>query len=202
LNHVSRKSSRNASLLLGAACALAFALLSAFAHELESADKKRKPESQLAGLRPGKDRLRTATNAHGPYYRRLSPDKDDVLVWVDSYKHRALRLEMDANGIIRSVTVSAIDPIISENGKHDAPLPSVLLASGRGLRLSHNYCPDVQDAYGEPDTSKEVEFRGNTLEVLSYSFEKPPQLLEVKCERGGGKIVEMKLAVTSSGAEK
>jgi hypothetical protein len=159
---------------------------------------KKKPEGTLAGLRPGKDRLKTAVNLHGPYYRRVSPDSEQFVVWVDSSKHRALRLELDEKSVIRSVTVSVIDPLIGEEGRPDAPLPSRLIATGKGLRVGYNVHDDVKETYGEPDESSDAVRHGHQVRVLSYSFEKAPQTMELLCERPGGRIVQITLA---AGAE-
>jgi hypothetical protein len=159
-----------------------------------SGSKKKSQESSLAGLRPGKDKLKTAINLHGPYYRKVSPDSEQSVVWVDTMKHRALRVELDEKGVIQKVTVSAIDPLISAEDKQDAPLPSRMIATGKGLRIGYNVHDDVKDTYGDPDESTDGLRHGHNVRVLSYNFEKNPQSLEILCERPGGRLLEITLA--------
>jgi hypothetical protein len=158
-----------------------------------SPEKKKKPEGMLAGLRPGKDKLKTAVNVHGPYYRRVSPDSEQQVVWVDTVKHRALRVSLDEKGIIHSVTVSTIDPLIAD-GKPDAALPSRLISTGKGLRIAYNVHEDVKETYGEPDSAEEGVRHGFAVRVLSYSFEKAPQSMEFLCQVPGGRLLEITLA--------
>jgi hypothetical protein len=162
----------------------------------QAAGKKRQNETSLAGLRPGRDRLRSATNIHGPYFLKPTPGSEREVAWVDTMKRRVLRIELDEKGMIQSVTVSTLDPLLdSPEKKADAPLPSIKLATGRGLRVVHEGYGDVKDTYGEPDDAFEGKRHGISVDVLSYSFDKAPRFLEVSCERGGGRIVQIKLAV-------
>ncbi len=166
---------------------------------------KRQNETTLAGLRPGRDKLRTATNVHGPYYQQVVPGANDVVAWVDISKHRVLRVELGKEGVIQSVTVSSIDPIIDQprdpKTNPDVPLPSVLLATGRGMRIGHNVCSEVENTYGKPNSSGPSTQHGNDLLLLYYSFDwagpKVPQVMEVSCERNTGLVVQITLAFPS-----
>jgi hypothetical protein len=171
-----------------------------------AASGKRQNEVTLAGLRPGRDKLRTATNIHGPHYRQMVPGSDDVVVWVDRVKRRVLKLELDKEGVIQSITVSAIDPIAdqpTEDRKKnpDAPLPSVLLATGRGIRIAHDRRTDVIHTYGEPNSAGPATQYGWELELLYYQFDwagsKVPQVMQVSCEKDTGKVVQITLAYPS-----
>lgn len=160
-----------------------------------AAQKGQKSESTLAGLRPGRDRLKTAANVHGPYYRKVSPDSERELVWIDTAKRRALRVEVDDKGVIRSVVVSTIDPLISNNeGGADSPLPSRSIATGRGLRIGYDSFGDVKETYGEPDATAEELRHGLKVEAAHYVYDKAPEQLDFYCERGGGRILEIRLA--------
>jgi hypothetical protein len=107
-----------------------------------------------------------------------------------------LRVQLDEKGIIQAITVSTLDPLIhSADNKADSPLPSPKLATGRGLRVVHEDYGDVKEQYGEPDSAVEAHRHGSTVELLTYTFEKEPRFLEIACERGGGRIVQIKLAV-------
>jgi hypothetical protein len=166
---------------------------------------KRQNELSLAGLRPGRDKLRTATNVLGPYYRKVVPDADDVVAWVDKGKHRLVRVELDKDGVIQSVTVSVIDPLIEQASdpkkEPDTPLPSLKLASGRGIRVTHNVCSEVENTYGPPNSEGPSSQHGNDLRLLYYSFDwagpKVPQVMEVSCERTTGIVMQMTLSYPS-----
>ncbi len=138
-----------AALLLGGA----FAALAA----TPSGEQKRRNELSLAGLRPGRDTLRTATNLHGPHYREVVPGARDVLAWVDIAKHRVLRVELGPSDVIQSITVSSIDPAPDQpehaKGARDVPLVSRQLATGRGIRIGHSVRKEVIEMYGEPNSS-------------------------------------------------
>ena len=166
---------------------------------------KRQNETSLAGLRPGRDKLRTATNAYGPFYRRVVPDSDDVVAWVDQKKHRMVRLELDKDGVIQSVTVSAIDPLIDQptdpKKEPDTPLPTAKLATGHGMRIAHNVCREVEETYGPANSHGPSTQHGNDLRLLYYSFDwagpKVPQVMEVSCERTTGMVVQITLSYPS-----
>ena len=170
-----------------------------------AAAAKRKNETTLAGLRPGKDKLRTATNVHGPYYRQVVPGADDVVAWVDKVKHRLVRVELDKGKVIQSVTVSTIDPLIDQPSdpkkEPDSALPSIKLATGRGLRLSYNIRSEIEETYGEPNSISRSTLHGNDVTLLYYSFDwagpKVPQVMEVSCERSTGRVVQITLAYPS-----
>jgi hypothetical protein len=170
-----------------------------------ASEGKRQNELSLAGLRPGRDKLRTATNAFGPYYRKVVPDADDVVAWVDKAKHRLVRLELDKDGVIQSVTVSSIDPLIDQpretKSEPDVQLPSVKLASGRGIRVAHNVCREVEQTYGPPNSEGPSAQHGNDLRLLYYAFDwagpKVPQVMEVSCERTTGMVMQITLSYPS-----
>jgi hypothetical protein len=171
--------------------------LAGIGHSTEAGtQKKRKNESSLAGLKPGRDRLKTAVNLHGPYYKRVRPDSESEVYWADSIKRRVLRIKLDEKGIIEAVTVSTLDPILdSADPKGDVPLPSPKLLTGRGVRIAHDGYGDVMDTYGEPDVAEEVLRHGITVSVMVYMFDKEPKFLEVSCERGGGRVLQIRLAM-------
>jgi hypothetical protein len=170
-----------------------------------TAEAKRKNETTLAGLRPGRDKLRTAVNVHGPNYRQVVPGADDVVAWVDNVKHRLVRVELDKDGVIQSVTVSVIDLFIDQSyypqKEPQTALPSEKLATGRGLRIAHNVRSEVEDTYGEPNSVGPSTQHGRELTLLYYSFDwagpKVPQVMEVTCERTTGRVVQITLAFPS-----
>jgi hypothetical protein len=166
---------------------------------------KRKNEITLAGLRPGRDKLRTAVNVLGPYYWQVVPGADDVVAWVDKTKHRLVRVELDKNQVIQSVTVSTIDPLIDRDNdpkkEPETPLPSIKLATGHGMRITHNVCSEVEHTYGDATSSGPSTQYGKDLSLLYYSFDwagpKVPQVMEVSCARTNGVVVQITLAYPS-----
>jgi hypothetical protein len=168
-------------------------------------EPKRKNETILAGLRPGIDKLRTAVHVHGPYYRQVVPGANDVVAWVDGTKHRLVRVELDKDEVIQSVTVSSIDPLIDQPSDPrkvpETPLPSFKLTTGRGVRITQNVCSEVEYTYGEPNSNSPSMQHGNELSLLYYSFDwagpKVPQVMEVSCARSTGRVVQITLAFPS-----
>jgi len=190
--------------LCGSTAVLLAAMLAAAAPRVEeTGGKKRQNELTLAGLRPGRDKLRAATNRFGPYYQQVVAGEDGELVWVDTVKRRVLRLELDKGGVIQSVTVSAIDPITDKEPADpkksmSVALPSPQVATGRGIRIAHSVRGDVIEAYGEPNSAGPATQHGQELELLYYSFDwagpKVPQVMQVSCELGTRRVVQITLA--------
>ncbi|MCL4524059.1 MAG: hypothetical protein M1453_04835 [Acidobacteria bacterium] len=191
-------------LCVSAAAALLWMTPNLTSNDAGAAAKQRN-ETTLAGLRPGRDKLRTATNVHGPYYRQVVPGSNDVLAWVDKAKHRSLRVELDKESVIQSITVSTIDPLIDQPSdpkkEPDVPLPSVKLTTGKGIRIAYNVCSEVEYTYGDATSSGPSTQHGNELTLLYYSFDwagsKVPQVMEVSCARTTGRVVQITLAFPS-----
>ncbi len=67
------------------------------------ANSKRANELALAGLRPGHDKIVAPQKT----FRELDRDESatDALLWGDVCTHRELRVELDANKVVQTVTV-------------------------------------------------------------------------------------------------
>jgi len=165
--------------------------------------RKRHNEVILARLRPGKDKLATALALYGPNHRRVVPDSDDVLAWVDREKHEVLRLELNSDGAIQSVTVSTLDPLLETAASRHvarARLPAKGLETGRGLALGDPR-ERVLQLYGPPGSKGPSTKQGRELELLFYAFDwagsEVPQVMEITCERASRRVVEITLAFPS-----
>ena len=166
-----------------------------------SAPAGRVNELLLAGLRPGKDTLAAAERRYKPKYSLARLTNDNVREWVDACRGKSLRVELDAKGSIRSVTISALAPrdakCVEKRGDF---LSQSSWATGRGLRLGEPR-DRVIDYYGEPNSSGPSVKGGRELELLSYTFDWAgpgvPQVLEVSCDRATGRVVEITLAYPS-----
>jgi hypothetical protein len=212
------------------AAALVIGVSSGFAHPRPSSQLKHVAnEVALAGLRPGKDTLAAAEKRYKTKYLRsktkAAEDKDksdeakeknqdgkdkspnakdktdDTREWLDDCRGRSLRLELDAKGIIQSVTISAMAP--RDGDCKDKPgdyLNAGSWMTGRGLRLGDPR-DRIIEIYGEPDSSGPSVKGARELELLFYAFDwagsDVPQVLEVSCERSTGRVLEITLAFPS-----
>jgi len=164
-------------------------------------EKSRANELTLAGLRPGQDKL----EAPQKIFRSLERDEaaTDALVWGDICTHRDLRIEMDSEHLIRTVTVSSFYK--PENAAKCAAIvmaPERLreLKSGHGLLLG-DACSRVVEIYGKPDSESPSVKGSDKLELYFYSFgwagSDVPQVMEISCNRATYQVVEMILAASS-----
>jgi hypothetical protein len=165
----------------------------------------RKNETILAGLRPGRDKLSKAVKLLGKNYWQVVPESDDVVAWVDKAKRRMVRVELDKDEMIQSVTVSTIDPLIDRENdpkaEPETPLPAARLATGQGIRIAQSVCREVENTYGEANSSGPSTQHGKDLSLLYYAFDwagpKVPQVMEVSCARSNGVVVQITLAYPS-----
>jgi hypothetical protein len=157
-------------------------------------------EVSLARLRPGKDLLVDAIMRFGSRHRRALPDADDVVAWVDPQRKIVLRVEVSDEGMIDSVTLTSLDPLLKDSSGSVASLPARGLATGRGLALGDPKSRVLQ-LYGPPANSGPSTMEGRELEFLFYAFDwagpEVPQVMEVTCERPTGRVVKITLAFPS-----
>lgn len=142
-------------------------------------------ELTLAGLRPGREKLPSPQKV----FRQLDRDESvtDALLWGDICTHRELRVELDANNMVQTVTVdNNYKPEIMAKCVASVLAPSrlKLLATGHGLKLGDS-CDRTAEIYGKPE-SKSASVRGTEqLELSLYSFDWAgpgvPQVMEVSC---------------------
>lgn len=181
------------------ACLIA-ATLPPNAQPQEPAALKRVNEVTLAGLRPGRETLAAAEKRYKAKYReaKLGREEANVKEWWDACNGKALRLEVDAKGVIRSVTVTSLAMRVEECSEKAAQIAHhKFWFTGRGLKLGDPR-DRVIDLYGEPSSSGPSVKGDRELELLSYAFDwagsDVPQLLEVSCDRATGRVVEITLA--------
>ena len=154
----------------------------------------------LAGLRPGRDslvvaekRFKTKTAAEGGV--------PGIKEWRDQCSGRSIRLELDAKGLIQSVTITTLG---TQEGKCSDRRPDFLdpkfWLTGLGLRMGDSQ-DRVGGLYGEPNSSGPASKNKQELELLYYQFDwagsDVPQVMEVLCARDTGRVVEITLAFPS-----
>lgn len=180
-------------------------------------------ELTLAGLRPGKDTFSSAEKRYKTKFlvekekekgrekdKEKAPDKTEdkfeekganFKEWLDDCRGRSLKVELDAKGVIQSVTISALAP---QDGvckdKAGDILNTRYWMTGRGLRLSDPR-DRIIEIYGEPNSSGPSVKGTRELELLYYAFDwagsDAPQVMEISCERSTGKVLEITLAYPS-----
>jgi hypothetical protein len=157
-------------------------------------------ELQLAGLRPGKDKLAAAVALYGRGYRRVFPDSGDLLAWVDHRAGRVLRVDVSGDGTLETVALSAIDSLLEDKTTGSASLPGKMMMTGRGLELGGS-CSHAAALYGSPGSSGPSTRGSRELQLLFYAFDwagsDVPQVMEVYCDHATGRVVEITLAAQS-----
>lgn len=158
-------------------------------------------ELTLAGLRPGRDKIVEPQKS----FRELTldPDSKDALVWGDICTHRQMRIEVDADKKIQTITLSyGYKSEIRAKCLPTVSSPEVLklVQSGHGLDLG-DACIRVSQIYGKAE-SQSPSVKGNErLKLLFYSFDwagsDVPQVLEVTCNPATNQVVEIMLAAAS-----
>ena len=120
--------------------------------------------------------------------------------WVNHCDGRSLTVEIDEERIVRTVTVSALGPVVGGCANQDEKRVRIRLRTGRGLVLGDE-CPRATELYGEPE-SRGPSVRGSRkLELLFYSFDwagdDVPQSMEVSCDPATRRVVEITLAAST-----
>jgi hypothetical protein len=158
-------------------------------------------ELTLAGLRPGRDKIVEPQKS----FRELTldPDSKDALVWGDICTHRQMRIEVDADKEIQTITLSdGYKPEIKAKCLPSVSSPEVLklVQSGHGLNLG-DACIRVSQIYGKAEFQSPSVKGGEKLKLLFYSFDwagsDVPQVLEVTCNPSTNQVVEIMLAAAS-----
>lgn len=192
----------NKSWQLASALALCLALFAA-PGAAQTAAGAAANELTLAGLRPGRDTLAVAEKRFGAKNRDTQGETDDIKQWGESCTGRTVRLEVDDKGVIQSVTVSSLgprSPDCADKEPPNSPLRVENLKSGRGLALGQAK-KRVVALYGEPDSMVPATYEGEEFELLFYAFDwagsDVPQVMEVTCERGTGRVRKITLAFPS-----
>jgi hypothetical protein len=157
-------------------------------------------ETLLAGLRPGRDTLAMAKKRFKS--KEISEDHESgYQEWRDDCSGRAIRLELNAQSVIQSVTITTL---AAKQGECSQRRPDFLDAknwvTGLGLRLGDSQ-DQIVSFYGEPNSSGPAAKNGQELELMYYQFDwagsDVPQVMEILCARDTGRVVEITLAFPS-----
>jgi len=166
-----------------------------------AAGPKRVNELTLAGLQPGHDKISAPTKE----FRDLERDAavTDAYVWGDICMHRELRVETDANGVVKTVTVgSKYKPEIMAKCAASVMDPKrlKLIASGHGLQLG-DACGRIEEIYGKAESRSPSVKGSDKLELYLYTFDwagpDVPQVMEVSCGSATQTVTEITLAASS-----
>ena len=187
-------------LLLASAAAILAAIVPAKAQDDDAATRiPRANEITLVGLRPGRDTLAFAERR-----LRTKPDaqsSDGTTEWHDLCTGRAIKLEVDAKGVIQSVTISAIASDTGKcSGHHGKFINDTEWQTGHGLRLGDSE-NRVSELYGDANSAGPSVKGEHELELLHYAFawagSDVPQVMEILCARESGRVMEITLAYPS-----
>jgi hypothetical protein len=168
---------------------------------LQAMQHGRVNELTLAGLRPGRDKAPAAAKGFRDLER--DPDVTDAYVWGDICMHRELRVEADASGVVKGVTVgSKYKPDIMAKCAASVMEPKrlKLIASGHGLQLG-DACGRIEEMYGRAASRSPSVKGSDKLELYLYTFDwagpDVPQVMEVSCDASTQTVVEITLAASS-----
>ena len=168
---------------------------------LRAGGPRRVNEVTLAGLRPGHDKVPAAMKE----FRDLERDADvtDGYVWGDICTHRGLRVEADAHGVAKTVTVgSKYKPEVMAKCAASVMAPErlKLIASGHGLQLG-DACGRIEEIYGKAESRSPSVKGSDKLELYLYTFDwagpDVPQVMEVSCDAATQTVTEITLAASS-----
>ena len=192
-----RRASKRFWLLASVAAVFAVALQAG----LQPMQHGRVHELTLAGLRPGHDRI----SAPAKEFRDLERDPAviDAYVWGDICMHRELRVEANADGVVKTVTVgSKYKPEIMAKCAASVMDPKrlKLIASGHGLQLG-DACGRIEEIYGKAESRSPSVKGSDKLELYLYTFDwagpDVPQVMEVSCDAATQTVAEITLAAAS-----
>jgi hypothetical protein len=192
-----RRASKRFWLLVSVAAVVALAVQVG----LQAMQHGRVNELTLAGLRPGRDKAPAAAKGFRDLER--DPDVTDAYVWGDICMHRELRVEADASGVVKTVTVgSKYKPDIMAKCAASVMEPKrlKLIASGHGLQLG-DACGRIEEMYGRAASRSPSVKGSDKLELYLYTFDwagpDVPQVMEVSCDASTQTVVEITLAASS-----
>ena len=193
-----RRASKRFWLLVSVVAAVAALAMQAGSH---AERKGRLNELTLAGLRPGHDTI----FAPAREFRELTLDAalTDAYVWGDICTHRELRVEADARGVVKTVSVGLqYKPEIRAKCAASVMDPKrlKLIASGHGLQLG-DACGRIEEIYGKAESRSPSVAGSDKLELYLYKFDwagtDVPQVMEVSCDASSQTVAEIMLAAAT-----
>jgi hypothetical protein len=189
-----RRASKRFWLLVSVAAAAA-------ALAMHAAQPERVNELTLAGLRPGQDRVPASAKELRDLQR--DPAVTDAYVWGDICTHRELRVEADADGLVKTVTVGSsykTEIMAKCTASVADPKRLKLIATGHGLQLG-DACARIEQTYGKAESRSPSVKGSDKLELYLYTFDwagtDVPQVMEVSCDASSQTVVEITLAASS-----
>jgi hypothetical protein len=160
---------------------------------------KRANELTIGRLRPGRDTLAGARTMYGARRFEVSPTDRNVWTWEDACRNAALRVEANDHDVVQTLTLSGLSGGECKDLAADA-LRGGPWKTGRGLGFGDTR-RKVVELYGPPNSSSPSVLGQRELELLFYAFDwagsDVPQVMEVMCDRGSGRVVEITLAFPS-----
>ena len=168
---------------------------------MHAAQPERVNELTLAGMRPGQDRVLASAKELQDLQR--DPAITDAYVWGDICTHRELRVDADANGVVKTVTVgSSYKPEIMAKCAASVTDPKrlKLIATGHGLQLG-DACARIEQTYGKAESRSPSVKGSDKLELYLYTLDwagpDVPQVMEVSCDAATQTVAEITLAASS-----
>ncbi len=168
---------------------------------MHAAQPERVNELTLAGLRPGHDRVPASAKEFRDLQR--DPAVTDAYVWGDICTHRELRVEADATGVVKTVTVGSsykLEIMAKCTASVTDPKQLKLVASGHGLQLG-DACAQIEQIYGKAESRSPSVKGSDKLELYLYAFDwagpDVPQVMEVSCDAASQTVAEITLAASS-----
>jgi len=155
-------------------------------------------ELTLAGLRPGRATVKTASRQLGRPPANDFSGQSGQFLWHDVCRRQMLVADIDGDERIQVIR-------LGKGRATDCATESAKLwATGRGLKLDDDV-NTVSRLYGPPDSKSPSTRDGQPLELWYYEFDwagpDVPQVMEVLCtrEQDGkpGRVVEITLAAPS-----
>lgn len=174
-------------------------LLAALAQEPSPA--RRVNELTLAGVRPGRDTLSVLERRFPAKSRVAHPESESLHEWADACTGLSLLAEVDAQGVIQSVTIAAGEPRPEQCASRTGAFHNRRYwSTGRGFALQQS-CKRALAIYSTP-ASRGPSFKGGReFELLYYEFDwagpDVPQVMEISCDRTSGRAVQITLAFPS-----
>lgn len=154
-------------------------------------------ELALSGLRPGRD---TRATALARYHKPRGASDEKTASWRDLCRGRELRVDFGEDGVVESVTVSAMTGPRSDCRPETKGMPAEAWQTGRGLSLGEMR-ERVVAIYGQPESQGPASKQGDESEFYYYAFDwagwDVPQVLEVTCDKKTGRVVQITLAAQS-----
>jgi hypothetical protein len=179
------------------ASAIALSLLSGSA--MEGAGKPAN-ETNLGGLRPGKDTMRDANHKFKGLIANPSGNGD---TWFeDPCNNQYIEFHGNAQGVIATIVVGNGPRGVADCvARAYSRTVRSRLGSGRGLLLE-DPCSSAANIYGKPESERVDDPSNSDIKSLNYDFSrvgsKVPQVLQIQCSISTNQVVKMTLSASKT----